>query len=51
MTYLVGYICMWVTYTDVVVVEFFVGIRRREPRASWDAWYPPGTRKGHQYIW
>jgi hypothetical protein len=34
MTYLVGYICMWVTYTDVVVVEILVDICRREPRAT-----------------
>ncbi len=34
MTYLVGYIRMWVTHTEVVVVEILVGIRRREPRAT-----------------
>jgi hypothetical protein len=39
MTYLVGYIRMLVTYTEVVVVKILVGIHRREPRAGWDAWY------------
>ncbi len=34
MTYLVGYIHMWVTYRDAVVVEIFVGIHRKEPRAT-----------------
>ncbi len=41
MTYLVGYIRMWVTYTEVVVVKILVGIHRREPRTDWDGWYPP----------